>query len=140
MAEGCFFCEQEGGEVLFRNDLLRVVWIDEPDYPGFCRVVANTHVAEILDLSEDDQRLFMQFVFAIAHAQRVFLRPDKINLASLGNQVPHLHWHVIPRWKTDANFPNSVWSPKEREGDVPATPEQVDQLRLNLLEQLPMIK
>jgi diadenosine tetraphosphate (Ap4A) HIT family hydrolase len=48
------------------------------------------------------------------------MKPDKINLASLGNLVPHLHWHVIPRFRDDAFFPGSVWSAKTQQ-----TPESV---------------
>ena len=37
-------------------------------------------------------------------------RPDKVNLAALGNMVPHLHWHVIPRWRGDRHFPDAIWA------------------------------
>ena len=43
-------------------------------------------------------------------AQQSVLAPDKINLASLGNMVPHLHWHVIPRWRGDRHFPDPIWA------------------------------
>ncbi|MHB1094167.1 HIT family protein [Thiobacillus sp.] len=46
---------------------------------------------------------------------RDVMRPDKINLASLGNVVPHLHWHVVPRFGDDPHFPNPVWGKKLRE-------------------------
>jgi len=46
------------------------------------------------------------------------LQPDKINLASLGNQVPHLHWHVIPRFADDAHFPDPIWAAARREGQM----------------------
>jgi diadenosine tetraphosphate (Ap4A) HIT family hydrolase len=42
------------------------------------------------------------------------MHPDKVNLAALGNMVPHLHWHVIPRYQLDVCFPGSVWSEKLR--------------------------
>ena len=48
-------------------------------------------------------------------AAREVLRPDKINLASLGNVVPHLHWHVIPRFADDRHFPAPVWATPQRE-------------------------
>jgi diadenosine tetraphosphate (Ap4A) HIT family hydrolase len=136
MAAGCLFCEEAGGEIIFANQLLRVVWINDEDYPGFCRVIVHEHVAEMMDLPALDQQKLMQVVLSIAHTQRVHLNPDKINLASLGNVVPHLHWHVIPRWKTDACFPNSVWSPKQRDGVVPVSTEQVEVFRQALIEQL----
>ena len=48
-------------------------------------------------------------------AVREIVQPDKINLASLGNVVPHLHWHVIPRWQDDVNFPDVIWAAPRRE-------------------------
>lgn len=112
---GCPFCIGEGGEVLWRNDLCRVVLAPEPDYPGFCRVVLNRHVREMTDLAGSERQVLMTVVFAAEAALRAILQPDKINLASLGNQVPHLHWHVIPRFADDPHFPNPVWSPALRD-------------------------
>jgi diadenosine tetraphosphate (Ap4A) HIT family hydrolase len=42
------------------------------------------------------------------------MQPKKINLASLGNMVPHLHWHIIPRYTDDAHFPAPVWAESQR--------------------------
>jgi diadenosine tetraphosphate (Ap4A) HIT family hydrolase len=57
----------------------------------------------------------MAIVFAVEQVLRELLQPEKINLASLGNQVPHLHWHVIPRFSDDAHFPDPIWAPRKRE-------------------------
>ncbi|MFM6921883.1 MAG: HIT family protein, partial [Polynucleobacter victoriensis] len=46
------------------------------------------------------------------------MQPDKVNLAALGNMVPHLHWHVIPRYQQDKTFPCSVWSNPQRDSDA----------------------
>lgn len=43
------------------------------------------------------------------------LAPDKMNLAEFGNMVPHLHWHVIARWKDDGWYPECPWGTKQRE-------------------------
>jgi diadenosine tetraphosphate (Ap4A) HIT family hydrolase len=56
----------------------------------------------------------MHVVLAVEQALRRVLKPHKINLASLGNMTPHVHWHVIPRAKNDAHFPNPVWGKKRR--------------------------
>jgi diadenosine tetraphosphate (Ap4A) HIT family hydrolase len=61
------------------------------------------------DLAAADQRHFMHVVLAVERALRLALNPDKVNLASLGNMTPHLHWHVIPRFRDDRHFPNPVW-------------------------------
>jgi len=112
----CPLCRPEGETVLWRDDLARVVLVGDRDYPGFCRVVLNRHVKEMTDLPADDRHRIMTVVFAVEKALRDEIGPDKINLASLGNQVPHLHWHVIPRFADDRHFPDPVWVSPRRDG------------------------
>lgn len=116
----CELCENPGGEVVFRNDRLRIVLVDDPNYPGFCRVVWNAHVAEMSDLSAQEREQLMSAVWLAEVSIREVLRSDKINLASLGNVVPHLHWHVIPRYADDRHFPAPVWAEARRD-PLPAT-------------------
>jgi diadenosine tetraphosphate (Ap4A) HIT family hydrolase len=111
----CELCETLGGEVLWQDDFCRVVLAGDPHYPGFCRVILNRHVAEMTDLSENDRQRLMKIVFLVEAATREALRPGKINLASLGNMTPHLHWHVIPRFADDRHFPNPIWGEAKRE-------------------------
>jgi hypothetical protein len=89
---------------------MRIIDALDPMYPGFTRVIWNAHVAEMTQLDEADQRTLMQTVFKVERIQRELLQPDKINLAAFGNMVPHLHWHIIPRWRDDAHFPQPVWA------------------------------
>jgi diadenosine tetraphosphate (Ap4A) HIT family hydrolase len=112
------FCAGDGGEVLHRDDLLRVVLADEPDYPGFVRVIVNAHVREMTDLAPAQRQRLLDAVWAAEAAQREVLAPLKVNLASLGNVVPHLHWHVIPRFADDAHFPQPVWAARQRDADA----------------------
>ena len=124
----CELCRQDGGEVLWRDAFCRVISVaGDADYPAFCRVVLNRHAAEMTDLEPAERERLMQVVYATESALRRTLNPDKINLASLGNQVPHLHWHVVPRFATDRHFPDPVWAAPRRERDValkPALPRE----------------
>lgn len=119
----CELCREEGGELLWRDGFLRVVLASEPDYPGFCRVVLNRHVREMTELPPVERIRLMEAVFSVEQALRECLSPDKINLASLGNVVPHLHWHVIPRFRDDRHFPAPVWATPAK---VSATVHAVD--------------
>jgi diadenosine tetraphosphate (Ap4A) HIT family hydrolase len=110
----CLFCREDGGDVLWQDDTLRVVLAAEHDYPGFCRVIWNEHVAEFSDLDPAARDRVMLAVYAVERAIRRVLQPVKVNLASLGNQVPHVHWHVIPRFSNDAHFPLPIWAPRQR--------------------------
>ena len=109
-AAHCPLCAGAGGELLASDERLRVVLADEPQHPAFLRVIWNAHVAEMCELLPDDRDHLMRVVFESERGLRDLMSPDKINLASLGNAVPHLHWHVIGRWRDDATFPGSVWS------------------------------
>lgn len=110
----CELCETTGGILLWQDPRCRIVEVDTTDYPGFCRVIWNDHVREMTDLDSADRTYFMQIIFAVEQALREVLRPEKINLASLGNQVAHLHWHVIPRFRDDPHFPQPVWGERQR--------------------------
>ncbi|MBK7422822.1 MAG: HIT family protein [Propionivibrio sp.] len=110
LCQSCELCSSVGGELVWENTLCRVVNIDDPDYPGFCRVILNRHEREMTDLSEDAQQEMMRVVFAVEASLRRLLNPHKINLASLGNMTPHVHWHVIPRWRDDRCYPNPIWA------------------------------
>ena len=117
---GCEFCEGTGGAVLWQNALCRVVLADEPAFPGFCRVILARHVRETTDLQPAERAKLLAVVFAVEEAVRETMRPDKVNVASLGNVVPHLHWHVVPRFHDDSHFPSPVWCAPRREAPVPA--------------------
>lgn len=124
----CELCEQAGGQVVARNERLRVVRVDDPAHPGFYRVIWAAHVAEFSDLSPADRQHCMDGVAVVESALRRHLQPRKINLASLGNMVPHLHWHLIARFEDDPQFPSPIWAPACRAVD----PGRVARVRDNL--------
>ena len=115
----CVLCKDdlkpEEGQLVWRGDDCRVVLVNDPDLPGFCRVIWNHHVAEMTDLTYGERDHIMALVFAVEEVVRQVMCPDKVNLAALGNMVPHIHWHVIPRYQDDAFFPESAWSKKTQE-------------------------
>nr|WP_314862252.1 HIT family protein [uncultured Undibacterium sp.] len=110
----CELCVAKHEDVIVNAPKFRVILVDEANYPGFCRVIWNTHVKEMTDLAIADRSALMQAVCKVEQAIRDVMHPHKINLASLGNMVPHLHWHVIPRYQDDAHFPNPVWVATDR--------------------------
>lgn len=118
----CPLCELPADSVVWEDADCRVIRVDDPAYAGFCRVVWRAHVAEMSDLAPDARARLMAVVIATEAALRELMQPDKINLASFGNMVPHLHWHVIPRFRDDRHFPESVWGAPQREGVLRAAP------------------
>jgi diadenosine tetraphosphate (Ap4A) HIT family hydrolase len=134
-APECELCRADGGAVLWRDGFCRVVLVGDADYPGFCRVILSRHVREMTDLEASERARLMQVVFAVEAVLRECLRPDKINLASFGNVVPHLHWHVIPRFAADRHFPAPVWASPQR-GSPRRPPVDSTRLATALLSRL----
>ena len=135
-ATACALCAQAGGEVLWDDGFARVVLVGDVDHPGLCRVILNAHEKEMTGLSSEARVRLMELVFVVEHFLRELLAPEKINLASLGNVVPHLHWHVIPRFTDDPHFPHSIWSARVREHARPLPAGFARSLRLRLEERL----
>lgn len=131
----CIFCNTTGGKVIWQDDLCRVVLTAEPDYPGFCRVIARQHAKEMTDLPDETQLHIMQVVLTVERVMREILRPDKVNLASLGNMVAHVHWHIIPRYHDDPHFPASIWAAAQPGRQPRPQPAETLQALMNALQQ-----
>ena len=106
----CPLCAEDGGALVWRGERLRVIRAQEAGFPAFYRVVWNAHVAEFSDLAAVDRVHCMEAVVLVELALRQHLSPTKVNIAALGNMVPHLHWHVIARFDWDSHFPSPVWA------------------------------
>ena len=117
-SQTCELCSNPGGAVLWQSADCRVIRVDDRYYPGFCRVIWNDHVREMTDLDPAARDALMRVVYAVEMVVRQLFSPDKINLASFGNVVPHVHWHIIPRWEDDRHFPEPVWGAVRREGEA----------------------
>jgi diadenosine tetraphosphate (Ap4A) HIT family hydrolase len=113
----CSLCSTEGGNTIWQDASFRVVAFQDAKLPGYLRIISQQHVKEMTDFTQAQQAQLFQLMMACERLMRETLQPDKINLASLGNQTPHMHWHVIARWKDDAFFPDSIWSNAYRETD-----------------------
>jgi diadenosine tetraphosphate (Ap4A) HIT family hydrolase len=129
---GCPLCESPGGRVVLQAPRWRLVHAQEAGFPAFYRVVWQDHVREFSQLAAADRQACMDVVVGVEQALLRHLRPAKVNVASLGNAVPHLHWHVIARFDWDSHFPGAVWAAPQREVDP-------DRLR-ELARQLPLVE
>ena len=130
---GCQLCDDAGGRVVFQAPKWRLIHAPEAGVPAFYRVVWQDHVREFSQLARADRIACIDAVAAVEEAMLRQLQPLKVNVASLGNAVPHLHWHVIARFDWDSHFPSPVWAPPQRQADA----ARVDDIarRLPALEQ-----
>jgi len=133
----CALCLPTSQDLLWQDDFCRVVLLHDADYPAYCRVELLAHVKEMTDLPPADRARTMKVVFAVESAVREVIQPDKINLASLGNKTPHMHWHVVPRFESDKHFPNSHWGEAVRVSEgQPLSAAIRDQLQKIVVERV----
>ena len=133
----CALCLPTPQDLLWQDDFCRVVLLHDTDYPAYCRVELVAHVKEMTDLPPADRARTMKVVFAVESAVREVIQPDKINLASLGNKTPHMHWHVLPRFESDKHFPNSHWAEAMRDSEgQPLSAAVRDQLQKIVIERV----
>jgi diadenosine tetraphosphate (Ap4A) HIT family hydrolase len=110
----CPYCSGRNEKIIWHDDLCRVLEVEDSPFTGWCRVVWNGHVKEMTDLPAADRRHMMDVVFAVETGLRTLLQPEKVNLASLGTALPHVHWHIVPRFRDDSHFPEPVWAAEQR--------------------------
>jgi diadenosine tetraphosphate (Ap4A) HIT family hydrolase len=83
-------------------------------YTGYCVLIARCHATELHQLPAPERAAFLDEMVMLSHAIATAFQPRKMNCESLGNQVPHLHWHLFPRSADDPDTLKPVWLALER--------------------------
>jgi diadenosine tetraphosphate (Ap4A) HIT family hydrolase len=133
---GCVYCDTVDGRVLWQGEKARITLARETGFPYWCRVVWLEHIKELSDLGKADRDHLMDLVAALELTLREVLEPTKMNLAALGTQAPHLHWHVIPRQADDPAYPAPVWQKPEGLALVEPNESLLDQIVAKLSQRL----
>jgi diadenosine tetraphosphate (Ap4A) HIT family hydrolase len=116
----CPFCrqlaglEEPSGEVVWRfphSEARLGLW---QFYHGYCVLVARQHATELSGLADEVRRAYLEEMCLLARAIETCCRPHKLNYELLGNQVPHLHWHLFPRSAVEAERLQPVWLALDR--------------------------
>lgn len=84
-------------------------------FPGYTLLFTKNHVTELFDLDKTVRSELMEEINLTASALFKAFSPTKINYELLGNMVPHMHWHIVPRFATDALWPRPIWSEPHQE-------------------------
>jgi len=99
-------------------------------YPGYCVVILKDHFKEMTDIPQNIQQEFFQELMLASKAIEKAMGPKKMNMCSLGNVVPHVHWHFFPRYEDDPQFFDPPW----------LRMKEFDQARINPQEALQTIE
>jgi diadenosine tetraphosphate (Ap4A) HIT family hydrolase len=94
-------------------------------YTGYCLLVAREHATELSQLGAN-RGAFLEEMATLAAAIEACFRPLKLNYELLGNQVPHLHWHIFPRYVTDPDRRRPVWFALEEAEADPAEKRRLE--------------
>ena len=92
---------------------------DHQFYKGYSLLIFKLHVRELHELSADTQQMLFKELMTAGKAVNDAFKPWKMNYSCYGNQVPHIHWHLFPRYESDANHLNTPWSNAAEFGNHP---------------------
>lgn len=124
--ERCRLLQMPADHAIAELGVSRLVLYDDQTFPGYCFVILREHATELFHLTPAIRTALLEDVCRAAEALERAFRPTKINYAVLGNQSPHIHWHLIPRHAGDPAWPRPVWShPHEKQVPPPARAREV---------------
>ncbi|HKW95241.1 MAG TPA: HIT family protein [Methylomirabilota bacterium] len=115
--DGCVMCGRiaKGGDLLIADlDTSRVYLHEDQFFPGYVLLVLRRHATELYELAAAERRAHVDEVSRVAEALARVFRPVKMNYELLGNQVPHIHWHLVPRLGTDPDPQGPIWRVEHR--------------------------
>jgi diadenosine tetraphosphate (Ap4A) HIT family hydrolase len=89
--------------------LSRVLLMNDSQFPWLILVPMRNDVAEIIDLTEQEQQMLLSESAKVSKAMQKLFSPYKLNVAALGNVVRQLHVHHVARFENDVAWPKPVW-------------------------------
>ncbi|MFQ6135925.1 MAG: HIT family protein [Candidatus Hydrothermarchaeales archaeon] len=110
----CELCDIPGDKILKELEY-SIVSLGRPHHKGHLKVILKSHKEDLLDLTREESDNFFNDLLKVAKVVRDVLHPDKLNYELFGNWVPHLHWHILPRFEDDRDFGNPPIEPLRKE-------------------------
>ena len=102
--------------LLFKNDLIKIEI--EPSEIPWIKIFTNESIKEFSFCNEETKKEIWKYLDLIEKEMLIYFKPEKINIASFGNYVPHVHFHIMARFKEDSFFPEPMWGKKQREANL----------------------
>ena len=109
---GCVMCGKYGGPsplLIAELETTRAFLHEDQFFPGYVLLVLRRHATELYELEAGERRAHLEEVSRVAEAIARAFPPVKMNYELLGNQVPHIHWHLVPRLPTDPDPHSPIW-------------------------------
>lgn len=87
-----------------------IAYLNEDQFfPGWTVLVLKRHATELYQLTREERAELMDEVSAVAQAVATTFKAMKVNYELLGNQIAHIHWHIIPRLASDPAPRSPAW-------------------------------
>lgn len=97
------------------SDSLIYIELHESEIP-WLKIFTHIPHKEFSECSNDEKKMVFDALDIIEKEMLTYFKPAKINIASFGNMLPRVHWHVMARFENDSYFPEPMWGSKQREG------------------------
>jgi diadenosine tetraphosphate (Ap4A) HIT family hydrolase len=114
---GCVMCDKYGAagpRLIAELETARAYLHEDQFFPGYVLLVLRRHATELYELGAGERRAHLEEVSRVAQAIARAFQPVKMNYELLGNQVPHIHWHLVPRLPTDPDLRAPIWRVNHR--------------------------
>jgi len=102
--------------IIYKNDLIRIE-IENSEIP-WLKIFTQESYKEFSECPKDTKQQIWNTLDLIEKEMLNYFSPDKINIASFGNYVPHVHFHIMARFKGDSYFPEPMWGKKQRNSEL----------------------
>ncbi|MCV6607195.1 MAG: HIT family protein [Campylobacterales bacterium] len=102
--------------MIYQNNLIYIE-IHQSEIP-WLKIFTKRKIKEFSEASLEEKTEIFRLLDLIEKEMINYFNPEKINIAQFGNYLPHLHWHIMARFKEDSYFPEHMWGEKQREGDL----------------------
>ncbi len=100
--------------MIYQNKLIKIE-VERSEIPWLKIFTKQPH-REFSECSSEEKLEIWRALDIIEKEMLSFFEPKKINIASFGNYVPHVHWHIMARFEEDSYFPEPMWGEKQRVG------------------------
>lgn len=109
--------------MIYTNSLIYIE-THESEIP-WLKIFTHEHRKEFSQCSRQERMMVFDALDLIEKEMLAYFKPEKINIASFGNILPRVHWHIMARFQNDSYFPEPMWGVKQREGDVKIAPMEL---------------
>ena len=120
----CPFCEPRANENKYWSKVatlsVATLYLQKAQtYRGYCLLIFDSrHATRPSQLDENEWSSFCSDLYLAQQAIESVTKPDHMNVAALGNQISHLHWHIIPRYEGDSRWGGPIWTTTEKEMEI----------------------